>query len=527
MFSGIMHSPYRYEGKMQKDRIVLVPQPRLLKQLSGFCPAEASLIRKEDPDLDHEAFRLTISEDGITAEACGGAGFFYAEKTLEQLRFQYGGELPCLEIEDDPAYGYRSFHIDTSRHFFPVEELKRVIDTAASFKLNRFHWHFSDDQGWRIESRTFPLLHEIGAKRSGDHFGAFSSDEPEDRYYTQDEVRELVSYCAERQIEIVPEIDMPGHVTAILAAYPELSCTGKQVETASGPGIFTEIFCAGKEETFSFVFALLDEMCGLFPGRYFHIGGDETPKTRWENCPCCQRRMREEGLADARQLQGYLADRVASYLQGKGKTAIAWNEAALGGNLDPSVILQLWNDDPKDPALRAFGAGKDENGRLTGPNQGIGSKHIRRGGDVISSNMMGSYCDYPHAFISAKKVYEAPVIPQRCEDIREEAEAHTKGVEALCWTEYIRTAEELEMHIWPRYAAKAEIGWCGADAKGYKDFAKRMKALYPYLQSKAPFASPPKAWTPGPLTAAREMLGFAKNFSGQTLKRFAEENRDI
>ena len=512
---------------MKKDRVYLVPQPGIIRQMPGTCTEEKETVRRENASLGPEAYRIRIGEDQIVVEAGGKAGLFYADRTLEQLRFQCGGALPCLEIEDAPEYGYRSFHIDTARHYFPAGELKRMADAAASFKLNRFHWHFSDDQGWRIESRVFPRLHEIGARRSGDHFGAYSSDETEYRYYTQDEVRDMVSYCSGLQIEIVPEIDIPGHVTAILAAYPELSCTGKQVEVAASAGIFPEILCPGKEETFSFLFDLLDELCDLFPGRYFHIGGDEVPKTRWESCPCCRKRMEEENLSDTRQLQGYLANRAAAHLREKGKTVIAWNEAALGGNLDPGVVLQLWNDDPKDPALRIYGAERDENGKLTGPNQGIGSKHIRRGGYVICSSMMGSYCDYPHAFISARKIYEADVIPQKCGDIQEEAKEHIRGVEALCWTEYIRTAEELEAHAWPRYAAKAEVGWSGEGRPGYKDFAKRMRALYPYLKSKVPYAAPPEALSAGSLYSIREMISFAKNFSRQTISGFAEAQKEV
>ena len=512
---------------MKRQTITLVPYPSELRVLEEKCRVGSGVEHKMVQNFGPEAYRIRICSDGITVEAGGEAGFYYAEKTLEQLRFQFGQELPCLEIEDVPAYEYRSFHIDTARHFFLIDELKRMIEAAASFKLNRFHWHFSDDQGWRLESKVYPRLHEVGAKRNGDHFGAFSSEETEHCFYTQDEVHELVAFCAERQMEVVPELDMPGHVTAILAAYPELSCSSKQVEVANSSGIFPDILCPGKEETFNFLFPLLDELCSLFPGRYFHIGGDETPKTRWESCPCCRKRMETEHLEDTRALQGYLANRVAAHLKQRGKTVVAWNEAALGGNLDPDITLQLWNDDPKDPALKALGGTKDENGKLTGPNQGIGSKHIRRGGDVITSNMMGSYCDYPHAFISAKKVYEAPVIPQQCGDVPEEARVHTKGVEALCWTEYIRTAEELESHCWPRFAAKAEVGWCGEGSHSYKDFAARMKILYPYLQSKIPCAAPPKAWTPGPLLAAKDMLGFAKNISKQTKAGYAEAQGEI
>ncbi|HIT34164.1 MAG TPA: beta-N-acetylhexosaminidase [Candidatus Faecousia intestinigallinarum] len=465
---------------------------------------------------------LSISEKGVLLSASDAAGTFYGMKTLEQLRFQYGDELPCMEIEDKPAYAYRSFHIDTARHFFSIDVLKAMADTAASFKLNQFHWHFSDDQGWRIESAAFPRLHEIGAKRQGDHFGTYSSDEIAHDYYTREEVRELVAYCAERHIEIVPEIDLPGHVTAILAAYPELSCTEKPQQVRTSAGIFPEILCPGKERSFEFLFALLDDLCELFPGKYFHIGGDETPKIRWNACPHCRRRMQEEGLADTRQLQGYLTNRVAAHLRKHGKRVICWNEAALGENLDPDIIVQIWNDDPKDPSLKALSRQKDENGKPTSPNQGIGAKLIRQGHDLIISNMRGSYCDYPYAYIKTAMVHDEPIRLQNCEDIQKEAEEHTLGVEALIWTEYIRDRETLEKMAWPRFAAKADRAWSGDDAGDYTDFAKRMKVLFSYLQQKAPNAAAPSGWMPGPFRAMREMLSFVKNVSVKQRKSYAD-----
>lgn len=503
----------------------LVPKPRSIAMRPG--EAGKSLEQRSEENIPREGYRLSVSEKGILLSFADAAGAFYGRQTLEQLRFQYGDKLPCMEIADEPAYAYRGFHIDTARHFFPLDTLKAMADAAASFKLNKFHWHFSDDQGWRIESTVFPKLHEISAKRQGDHFGPYSSDEIEHYYYTREEVRELVAYCAKRGIEIVPEIDLPGHVTAILAAYPELSCTGAPQEVLTRAGIFPEILCPGKESSFAFVFALLDELCELFPGRYFHIGGDETPKIRWNECPHCRRRMREEGLTDTRQLQGYLTNRAAAHLRKHGKRAICWNEAALGENLDPDIIVQIWNDDPKDPSLKALSRQKDENGKPTSPNQGIGAKLIRRGHDLIISNMRGCYCDYPHAYIKTAMVHDEPVRLQKCGDIQKEAAEHTLGVEALIWTEYIRDRETLEKLAWPRFAAKADRVWSGDNAGDYADFAKRMKILFPYLQQKIPNATEPAGWMPGPIRSMKEMLGFMKNVSARQRKSYADAQDEI
>lgn len=508
--------------------INLVPMPKRVELHNG-----THICRKIDvehvisKDMMPENYKLIVETGGVTIFAGDDAGFFYGEKTLEQLHFLYPDGIPCLTIEDAPLYPYRSFHIDTARHFVKLDVLKKMVEAAASFKLNKFHWHFSDDQGWRIECKRFPKLHEIGARRKGDHFGQWDSDEEEYFYYTRNEVKELVEFCRLRGIEVVPEVDIPGHVTAILAAYPELSCTGQPVEVCTGAGIFYEILCAGKDKTFEFINELVDDLSELFPGRYFHIGGDETPKSRWKECPYCKKRMKQEKLSDERQLQGYMVNRIAEHLKTLGKTAVVWNESAVGGNLNPEIVVQLWNDDPKDPSLKALGGEKDENGKITSPNQGIGAKVIRAGGSVIMSNMMGSYCDYPYAFISTEKVYDAAVIPQKCEDMIELAREHVKGVECLLWTEHIRDEKGLESHAWPRFAAKAEVGWCGTGAYSYRDFAKRMKVLFPYLKRMIPFAAEPKWWKPGPILSVKEMIAFSKNYSKRDRKGYADAQHNV
>lgn len=426
-----------------------------------------------------------------------------------------------------PVYKYRGFHLDTARHFIDIEELKKNIRCAAAFHFNYFHFHFSDDQGYRIESKVLPELTRISSKRAGDTFGGCHSEVEEQHYYTQEEIKDLVRFAGEYGIEIVPEIDVPGHVTDILAAYPELSCSGRKVEVATSEGIYSDILCAGNEQVYTFLKTLLDELCELFPGKYFHIGGDETPKTAWKTCPKCQAKMKAEGLTDEHQLQGYMQNRIASYLKSKGKMVIAWNEAALGGNLDKDIVLQLWNDDPKDPALAAFNM-KDENGNLTSPNQGIGAKHIKRGGNVITSNMLHSYCDYPHAFISARNIYEADMIPQKCEDIPD-AREHVLGGEALCWTEHIRNAEQLEYQIWPRYAFKGINLYCGKPEESFEDFLKEYKdPIRSVIES---FGIKPAPWeevVPDQQTARKQMMEFMMRIGGAgAAEKFKKAQQEI
>ncbi|MDO4284914.1 MAG: beta-N-acetylhexosaminidase [Eubacteriales bacterium] len=457
--------------------------------------------------LEEEEYRLRITADDILLEGGSEQGLRYARQTLRQIRGQMGDQggakaLPgagMLELSDAPAYPYRSFHIDCARHFVPVEELKKMIRTAACFKFNRFHWHFSDDQGWRIESRAFPRLHEIGSVRKGDHFGNYCSEEPEAAFYTIEEVRDLVSYCEELGIEIVPEIDMPGHVTAILAAYPQLSCWGEAVEVADRAGIFYDILCPGKEETFSFLERLLEELIDLFPGRYFHIGGDEAPKEHWKTCPHCQKRIREQGLESVQELQGYLMNRIAAYLKDRGRRAIAWNEAANGGNLDPDIILQVWTED-KAGQVRP---------------------HTERGGQVIVSPIMHSYCDYPYGFITLQSVYEIPLAAQ------EYPQEAVLGGECLLWTEYIRTGERLEELAWPRFAATAEALWCGARRGGYEAFAERLRGVIFLFKENGIRATPESGWIPSEEEKLRQFAAFKQNFMPEVIADFRKAQEDV
>ncbi len=481
-------------------QISVIPEPKRIIEDGGGAAKAAVIERKIDQKLQEEEYRLRLDKDGISIAGGSERACLYAEATIEQLKVQCPERLPCLTIEDRPSHPWRAFHIDCARHFFPSDELKKMIKMCAHFKMNRFHWHFMDDQGWRIECSRYPLLHQIGAVRKGDHFGCYHSEEIEDRYYTRDEVKEIVSYCESLGIEVVPEVDMPGHATAILAAYPELGCHGKKMEVATRQGIFRDILCCGKEEVFTFIENVLDDLMDLFPSKYFHIGGDEAPKERWKKCPLCQKRMEQEGLANMQQLQGYMENRIAAYLKERGRMAVVWNEAANGGNLDPDTIVQLWIEDKEHMV----------------------EYHLAKGGKAILSPVKNCYCDYPYGVTSLETVYQLDDSPGELAEVKD----RILGTECLAWTEYIRDAGKLETMCWPRYAASAEVGWCGKERPGYLSFEKRLKALLPLFEAYGIQITEESGWVLPEEEAKRQKEEFQKNFSEESreeLKKVQEE----
>lgn len=498
---------------MTETQPALIPHPQNISVKPGHFHTSSENPRKQISDtLTREAYTIHITEKEILINAGSQTGLYYADCTLRQLFLQYHNLLPCMEISDAPAKEYRSFHLDSARHFIPVEELKKMISACAFFKLNKFHWHFSDDQGWRIESVAFPRLHQIGGRRRGDHFGDYSSDQEEFHYYTREQVKEIVSFCSSLGIEVIPEIDVPGHVTAILAAYPRYSCNETVLEVATRAGIFPDILCPGKEETFSFIEQLLDELCELFPGKYFHIGGDETPKKYWKTCPLCKKRMKDEHLENVRQLQGYFNNRVARYLKGKGKTAIVWNEAALGGNLDPDIIMQAWNDGKAPGNTQITTLAKD---------------HLLKGGKVILSPFANSYCDYPYAFHSLKSTYNLSLIPYGMDTLSEEQESRILGSESLLWSEFIRDSSTAERLAWPRFVSGAEIGWCGSRPGNYKHFKQRMKIIFPIFAELNINAQPPDKWVPNPIETVRQLAEFKKRYPKEAIAEVRRNRKEI
>lgn len=376
--------------------------------------------------LPPEGYRLEVTTCGITVEAAAVRGAVWALATLCQL--MEGRNVPCCKIEDSPRFPHRGVHLDCVRHFFPAEEVKRVIDELSRVKLNVFHWHLTDDQGFRIESKKFPELHE---QCGGD-------------FYTQAEIREIVEYARVRGVEVIPEINMPGHTTAILAAHPELGCQGKPVKLGKSGGIYPVPLCPGKEETYVFLKELLDEVCPLFPSDRFHMGGDETPDWEWQDCPHCQAKMKELGLTDTRQLQGYFSNRIKELLRARGKQAVCWNDSLMASNFQTEdVTVQYWSIQYADQTL----------------------DYLARGGKLIYSDMFEIYLDYPSAMSSMKKVYHcAPAIRGK--------EIPAEGLEGCLWTEYVDTPQLLEQRLFPRIYALAENAW--NREKNYEDFLARI-----------------------------------------------------
>lgn len=379
-------------------------------------------------DIAKEGYKLTVTKDGITVEAADESGAVWALTTVTELTAE-GEALPIVTIEDAPHYGHRGLSLDCSRHFFTADEVKKVIDQMTRVKLNVLHWHLVDDQGWRIECKTLPLLHETTGT-----------------YYTQEEIRSIIEYARVRGMEIIPEIDMPGHTRSMIAAYPHLSCFGEKTELCQFGGIFEKILCPGKDETFEFIEKLLTEVCALFPDDRFHIGGDEAPKTEWKKCPHCKARMEELGLTDYEDLQGYFTKRVVAILKKHGKRAVCWNDVLESKDVDTGNIIQYWTAQHEAP-VPAF---------------------IERGGKVIFSNMSALYFDYPHGINSLNKVYHyQPIVMGKSYA----DSPNMLGYEAALWSEQVETPEHLEELLFPRLYAVSEIAW--NEAGDYADFEHR------------------------------------------------------
>lgn len=390
--------------------------------------AENGFITLKKADIAKEGYKLTVTKDGITVEAADESGAVWALTTVTELTAE-GEALPIVTIEDAPHYGHRGLSLDCSRHFFTADEVKKVIDQMTRVKLNVLHWHLVDDQGWRIECKTLPLLHETTGT-----------------YYTQEEIRSVIEYARVRGMEIIPEIDMPGHARSMIAAYPHLSCFGEKTELCQFGGIFKKILCPGKDETFEFIEKLLTEVCALFPDDRFHIGGDEAPKTEWKKCPHCKARMEALGLTDYEDLQGYFTKRVVAILKKHGKRAVCWNDVLESKDVDTGNIIQYWTAQHEAP-VPAF---------------------IERGGKVIFSNMSALYFDYPHGINSLNKVYHyQPVVMGKSYA----DSPNMLGYEAALWSEQVETPEHLEELLFPRLYAVSEIAW--NEAGDYADFEHR------------------------------------------------------
>ena len=420
-----------------------------------------------------EGYQLTVSDNGIRIAGSTDAGVFYGIQTLRKsipaTAQGMNVELPAATINDYPRFAYRGMMLDVSRHFFPVDSVKTYLDILALHNQNTFHWHLSDDQGWRIEIKKYPELTQIGSKRKetviGHNSGTYDGKEY-GGFYTQDQIRDVINYAAERHITIIPEIDMPGHQLAALATYPELGCTGGPYDVWGQWGVADDVICAGNEKSMQFLEDVLSEVIDLFPSEYIHVGGDEAGKSAWKKCPKCQALMKKNGMKSVDELQSYMIHRAEEFLNSKDRRLIGWDEILEGG-LAPEATVMSW---------------RGEDG---------GIKAARMGHDVVMTPGNYMYLDFyqadpktqPYAiggYTPIKKVYSYDPVP--ADSLTAEECRHILGVQANTWTEYIQTPEHLEYMMFPRALAVAEIGWTPQELRTWEDFKPRMNAHISKLQ---------------------------------------------
>lgn len=438
-----------------------------LSLMRDYFPKAEVVLDSEKADLvlaldasvsdNPEGYLLDVTSEGIQIKASDRVGLFYGIQTLRQMlpaKQEGSVVLEAIQIEDFHKYAWRGFMLDEARHFFGMETVKRVLDWMASLKLNIFHWHLTDYQGWRVEVKQYPLLTEIGSRRESTQIKNWLPVNkqfdmtPYGGFYTQDQVKEIVAYAAERHITIVPEIDLPGHFTAALAAYPELGCTKEEMEVRTEWGIFKDVACVGSAHTRNFLKNVINEFCELFPGPYFHLGGDEVKYDHWKECADCQAEMKKQGFTEVSELHGFIMNVLSDHLIQKGKTPVVWNEC-LKPNLSKEVVIMHWTPNPAEM--------KETLHALTEGYRAIFQTHSE------------SYYDMPHTFNPMKRAYQAKSLAA----IDPAVESQVLGTQGALWTEFVRDEHRLQFQVFPREAAKAEAAWTGPAADDYFNFKKR------------------------------------------------------
>ncbi len=437
-------------------------------------------------------YALEITDNGVIIGGGTEQGLFYGIQTLLQLMEQSATEkrsIPQLTILDYPRFPYRGMHLDVGRHFFPVSFIKKYIDYLATYKYNTFHWHLTEDQGWRIEIKKYPELTGTGGWRNGTIIGRYPGKGNDNiRYggsYTQAEIKEVVAYAAARYIEVIPEIEMPGHGSAAIAAYPWLSCfPAKPTEIPSKMisqksideqkngriklvqetwGVFDDVFCAGKDSTFMFLENVIDEVGTLFPSKYFHLGADECPKTHWKICPACQKRMKDNNLKDEHELQSWFVQRIEKYLNSKGKILIGWDEILEGG-LAPNAVVMSWRGE-----AGGIEAAKQKHKVIMTPGNPVYFDHTQSANE--DSVTIGG-------FNPVEKVYAYEPIPK---ELNAEEGKYVLGAQANVWTEYMNNTSKVEYMIFPRMAALSEVLWSPKEKRNWKDFKRRLPVIFDRL----------------------------------------------
>lgn len=463
-------------------------------QLSRNIPSNQGYIAldiDEKNNFDTEGYELSITQRGIKISSSTVMGAFWAFQTLRQLmppvvEMQVplvGAQIavPCVTIIDAPRFAYRGLHLDVSRHMFSVEFIKKYIDLMAFYKLNTFHWHLTDDQGWRIEIKKYPKLQELSAFRrqtlvgSGRSYPHKFDGKSYGGYYTQEEVKDVIEYARQRHINIIPEIELPGHSLAVLAAYPELGCAKGPYETGTRWGIIDDVYCPGNEETFIFLENVLQEVMDLFPSKYIHIGGDEVEKTRWQACAQCQDRIKNEGLHDELELQSFVIKRIERFVNKHGRTIIGWDEILEGGLADNAIIMS-WRE-----TEGALEAAHHNNRVIMTPNEYLYFDFYQSKSPNEPLAIGG--------FLPLEKVYSFEPIPSALDQSKSSL---ILGAQANVWTEYIATSQQVEYMAFPRTLALAEVVWTQPSNKNYDNFIERLDDHIEHLRALNVYYAPYK-----------------------------------
>ena len=453
-----------------------------LRQGTGFKASKAKAgngmirlsVEGPMPGLGAEGYKLTVTPESVEIQGVDEAGVFYGVQTLLQLMppeifsatpaTGVEWNIPCVHIEDQPRFKWRGMMLDVCRHFFTKEEVKTMLDAMALHKLNSFHWHLTDDQAWRIDIKKYPKLTSVGAWREKIGFGldpklgtAYDKKGRYGGFYTQADIREVVAYAAARHINVVPEIEMPGHACAALMAYPQFSCTGGPFTTDLPGGVFNGIYCAGNDQAFEFVDNVLKEVFELFPGKYIHVGGDEVLPDNWKKCPKCQARMKEQGLTKEPDLESYFIRRVEKMINAHGRNLIGWSEIREGG-LAASATVMDW----AGGAVESAEAGHDV---VMSPLADCYFDHYQTTNQAVEPHAIGGY-------LPLTQVYAFEPMPVK---LAPQFQGHILGAQANVWTEYMPNFKHVEYMVFPRLCALAEVDWTAKSARNFDDFNRRLE----------------------------------------------------
>lgn len=463
---AVLENEAGWASKYIKDETAL--------ELAAVAGENGDIRMSIDSGLSAEQYVLDINSKGVNIVGGSPAGVFYGVQTLRKCIASAGDKLPAVHIEDWPAFGYRGAHFDVCRHFFTVDEVKTYLDMMALHNMNELHWHITEDQGWRIEIKKYPRLVEIGSRRDETLIGRpvnaktdLYDGTPYGGYYTQDEVRGILKYAESLHIDVIPEIDLPGHMQAALAAYPELGCTGGPYKVWTKWGVSEDVLCAGNPKIYDFLDDVLDEIMDLFPSKYVHVGGDECPKVRWHNCPKCNAFMAELGLKDDEhhskedKLQSYVMKHVSDHITARGRTVIGWDETLEGGAAPGSIIMS-WRGEAG--GIEAAKAGHDV---IMTPSNYLYFDHYQTTDTENEPLAIGG-------FSSVRKVYETSPVPSA---LNAEEAKHIIGIQANLWTEYIPDFKQVQYMVLPRWAALSENQWGDQAQKNYDDFLKRLPVM--------------------------------------------------